>query len=419
MERWAVSLLVAAAFWAAACAENDAEPEPEVLLRVGTSHGIGSFLPGASRTGGAAFYLDELLHEPVLRYAEVERARGKQVTLEARDPESADVLVEALAHHGLEHIERSKDGEVVASFRSTALAEEAALRFRSGWPAVATGPYRLSREDDIARLEARRSGMPIDAIEIQSLPTTELWRRLHGRDIDVIPILDAVHREQFEGMYSVRTLDLPVAGFPSLVFNARHPKLAQRDVRVRLATMLDREAIARVACGSEECVGRLWSIADGLTEDVSHAELPDELELLVLESDSSLVLAAEVVRHQLRAAGVKVKIVTAPLEALLGPSVVDYDVMLVPLPTSARHVGRYLEDFGFVDPAVSTRFDIARREDDERAWERALAAEMPAFPLFEGRHFAAVDGRFCGGNPDRASSWKWLAELHPCEVASR
>ncbi len=410
---------MAAAFWAAACTENDVEPKAEVLLRVGTSHGMGSFLPGASRTGGAAFYLDELLHEPILDYAEVDRVDGERIILQPEDAESAEVLVEALAHHGLDEVEHAADGEVLVTFRSAELAARAAIRWRNNRPAVATGPYRLSRNDESARLEARRAGMSIDAIEIQSLPTTELWRRLHGRDIDVIPILDAVHRAQFEDMYSVRTLDLPVAGYPSLVFNTRHPGLAERAVRARLATMLDREAIARVACGSEECVGRLWSIADGLTEDVSHAELPDELNLLVLESDSSLVLAAEVVRHQLRAAGLTVKIVTASLEELLGPGVVDYDLLLVPLPAPAELAVRYLEDFGTVDPGLSERLDIARDEDDERAWERALAAEMPAFPLFEGRHFAAVDSRFCGGNPDRASSWAWLAELHPCEVASR
>jgi hypothetical protein len=421
VERFAVLPLLAAACLPAACAGDEGAGEQDTVVRVGTSHGLGELTPGPSRAGGAAYYVHELVYEPVSAYAEVGSIDGKTVTLVAKDTSRAEVLAENLIYHGLEDVRLLGALEVALSFRSAAIAEAAAKSFANGQHVVATGPFRIVSTDREIRLQAIRGDLAIDAIKIRSLDTTELWRRLHGRDIDVIPLLDEIHREQFEGMHSVRILDMPHSGFPSLIFNARTPRVADRAVRGRLARAIDRGAIARVACGRADCEAAFW-LEDELPELVLHDEevmLPATLELVVLETDSAAVLAAGVLRHQLRQEGVRLNIVTATIDDLLSPQLADYDLLLLPLPPSPARAAVYLEQFQVL-PAGAEHFERARRIGGDEAWQRAFGAELPALPLYEMRAFAAIDGRFCGGStPERASSWAWLAELHPCEVASR
>jgi hypothetical protein len=50
--------------------------------------------------------------------------------------------------------------------------------------------------------------------------------------------------------------------------------------------------------------------------------------------------------------------------------------------------------------------------------QRILEADVPSLPLYELRMFAAVDTRFCGGEPRSATSWAWLADLRPCSEES-
>ena len=71
-------------------------------------------------------------------------------------------------------------------------------------------------------------------------------------------------------------------------------------------------------------------------------------------------------------------------------------------------------DSGFADPT----YDEAVRRGDLAAAQAILDQAMPVTPLYEYRTFAAVDARFCGDVTPSAQSWRWMADLYPCEDAT-
>lgn len=397
----------------AACVDEAENKEEKVELRVGTAHGLGEFLPSPRTSAGVAFYASELVFEPLEPYARVEGIEGSRVALKAGDPQKRALLVERLEFEALQDV--YAEGErLYAEFSSHLQAKRAAEAFAEGQPVVDSGPYRLDRAGESIGLEARGDRALIDRIEIESFPTNELWRKLHGGRIDVIPMLNEIHREHFEGMESVRTLDLPAAGVFSLGFGAGEGWLGERENREYFANLLDRDAIAAVACGTADCRTDAWLEASPLdAPNARAAEIPDEIELQVFESESSMVRAGEAIRHQLRREGVEVDLSVTTDETLareeLAPALV-----LLPLGASPINAGRILAEFHFLE-----NVEAEKEEDDEAFWRERIAEELPAIPLFEARYFAAIDASFCGGDPTRASSWEWLAELHPCEGQTR
>ncbi len=47
--------------------------------------------------------------------------------------------------------------------------------------------------------------------------------------------------------------------------------------------------------------------------------------------------------------------------------------------------------------------------------QEILDRELPATVLFESRAFAAIDARFCGDVTPSPISWRWMADLHLCD----
>ncbi len=414
--RLVVSL--ALVIWAAAsCGRKAAEDDTEVHLRVATSHGLGAFTPGRERSGGAALYVRDLAFVPVTDYADIDRVEGDEVFLRPHSARSEQVLAEKLTYYRLDETLTRSGGMVVARFESPEAAAAAARAFRNDQPAVAQGPfYAASKGPTELELRSRRSEAAIDVIEVKSLPGSELWRRLLGRDVDLIPVMDARHREQFEGMETIRVRDLPAAGYESLVFNTRRPYVSDARVRARLAGLLNTEAIARVACGTAACRASSWAKpAPPDPATGSEPALPSTLNLAVLDTDSTLVLAADLIRYQLQGEGIEVEIDELPLDSLLSPSLTYYDGWLVPLPATPSDAIKALSGYGVL-PDDEEMVSATRGIDDSPdAAAQALAEQIPALPLYETRYFAAIDARFCGESPERATSWEWLADLYLCE----
>lgn len=326
------------------------------------------------------------------------------------------LLREEFDYYGLESV-TLEDQVVVATFGSPLVAESAARQLADDGPAVASGPFRLESVGERARLEARDDDVEVDAIEIRSLSTNQLWRQLHGGSIDVIPMLDELHRDRFLDMQSVRTLDLPISGYAAVVFLDESGWFSDPDNRSRFAGLIDREAVARVACGRADCAVEddVWAFHErtrGRGSTAGELEWPGEVDLGVFEADSSMVLGANVLEHQLRAEGIQVEVTSTSSDEIRTGNHSE-GILLVPLASSPAGSGDILVRLGILDEGDRAAGSSGAEEEDY--WRERFATEIPAVPLYEGRHFAAVDDRLCGGDPDRASSWEWLADLRPCD----
>lgn len=381
--------------------------DTEVKLRVSASHGVGQLVPGPELSGAAAYALP-LVYEPLGAHATVDAVEGRTVILSRKpeSPHSAAELAGALRYRGLEEAEA--DGDRIKARFST---RQAARRF-AGWEygAFDLGPFEVERSSShMIRLRAR-DDLAIDVLEIVTVHEEQQWRRLLARNVDVVPLTDATRAARLADVGSIRVLPYPRAAEYGLVFNVRDQALKSASVRRTLARAIDATAVARVACGDKACAAPASVIEAPAAEDVS---LPDALSLLILESDDVARLAAETLRLQLGRRGVTIAINEESAgEAFARVAAGRYQLALVPVSSEpGPHLLRQLANYGFASDELSAA--IAR--GDEKAARAILAREVPFATLFEARYFAAIDDHFCGGEPTHHTSWRWLADLHPCE----
>lgn len=141
----------------------------------------------------------------------------------------------------------------------------------------------------------------------------------------------------------------------------------------------------------------------------------------MLDSDSTLIDTARALRLQFLRAGLNVGLRRVGIAELdeRGRSG-RYDLMLAPMPAGREAMPFYRSDTSLNQTGWRNKiFDAALDRHDEAEAARVFAAEVPALPLFEFREFAAIDARFCGGQPTSTTSWRWLADLYPCEDGDR
>lgn len=338
---------------------------------------------------------------------------GTRVVLERRpeSPHDARALAAAIEFHGLLSA-RAIDARRIELRFGDATAAEAFCSDVS--PVLDVGRFRVAEIDESRLRLARRGRSAIDRIEVLSMPADEQWRRLLARDIDVLPVADTIQRRHLAGISSIRVIDLPTVHPFGLFFDVRDERLTTAVQRHAIARALDRAAIARIACGTAECTSRMWEPLPV----PAIVELPSRLSLLVLDSDYSAQLAAKTIRHQLHALGVRVEIETVQLEDLVR-RIFGGGFELALLPMDPELMGN-ADMFRSASPRNPTGWsspilDALIATGDRRALERLLAAELPALPLYEVTRFAAVDERFCGGDASPLS-WRWLADLRPCEA---
>jgi len=391
------------------------EARREVVLRVGAADGLTHFDMATGHSGSTAHALD-LAYDPIGNYADIVSRDGAEISIRLHPdaPVTAVDVAAEMTFRGTEDARAVDSRTVVVRFHNR---ETADLAIDYGLLVVATGPFALDSEDLDAgwtRLRARGDS-PIDIIEIVAVDAGDQWRRLHARALDVVPDSPGSASAAYRGIDSIRTIPYPVTRDTALFFNVTASDLADPAVRRRLAALIDRRALAAVACGDA------GASVPGPAETGPAVPLPPRLSVIYLDSASEMVAAARAMALQLRAAGVALELEPVGIDELdRRGRELEFELCLAPLPRGDEALRWFLADTplnqtGWRSPAFD---DAVARGDRAEAW-RLLAAEMPGTPLFELRAFAAIDARFCGGKPQSVHSWRWLADLYPCDQEPR
>lgn len=421
----------------ASCRDAVEAPAP-LVLRVSAGNELSA--PDPRRWTGSTSYALDLVYEQLSAHASASAYRDRSVVLRrnSASPHDLATLCAGVYYADIEARKVSHDG-CVLTFASVQARE----RFMDeSLVLVEVGPFRidqvLARDGrpltmagdaaSVGAIEMVSDGSTaIDRIRILSMPIHEEWRRLFAHQIDVIPSMPVLYRWRFAGMQSVRTVELPASGHVSLFFDTARDPWSSRALRRLVATIIDREAVAALACGEPGCAARAWAPAPP-AEDVA---LPARLSILVLASHTPGLIAARTISYQLRkyndmmnknnnsgenAGEMTIDIEELPLEVMFARALAgDFDLQIAPLgflvPAKAdinidiiKHCAVY------TNPALTR----ALHDGDEAAAIEILAEDVPVLPLYENREFAAVDTYFCGGVPSDQLSWAWLADLYPC-----
>ena len=397
----------------AACGgASDDPPEDVVVFRIGAAAGLPSLLPGP-RLQGSSAAAAELVFEPREDFVSELRAEGARVMLTRRSSSrlTAKELASYARYDGLVTA-RAIDADHVELVLSDARSAAGLVQY--GNVGFDIGPFEVeSHGGGRARLR-RRGKSAIDVIEIVEVSRADEWRKLMARELDAIPSTPNLYRSQFAGLASVRLIDIAPTNRATLYFNVNDPVLADRRVRHRIAASIDRPAIARVASGeSSHAVPAIKS--DPLDPGV----LPSHLSLITVEGLSTHILAASVLRHQLDQFGIAVDVEPLNLQEVLKRIAEGrHQLVLTTLPVGDARFARFLSPnsdnasvSGFSDP----EYDAAVAAGDLGRAQAILDREVPATSLYESYTFAAVDSRFCGDVRPKVSSWRWIANLRPCE----
>ncbi len=400
----------------AACGDSGDEHADETVFRVGATAGLAELVPRPEIAGSSAAAVDLVFDFAAAHVADA-KVEGTKIHLKRRSisPFSAAELAASARSPGLVSARAVGGDGLELVFDSEASAKAS---IESGVLAFDVGPFRIeSQERGRARL-TRRGKSAIDVIEIVEVSSSDEWRKFMARELDVMSFSPSLYKDQFAGMDSVRLLDIPSSSSAALYFNVRDPALADAAVRRRIASGLNREAIARIATGDASSAAP--AVAGAADHEVA---MPPRLSLLVLQDDSSMLLAASVLRHQLDRLGIAIDVSAVTLDELVSrPMHGRSQLALSPLPNGRRRYGHFLSpdldstsQTGFADPA----YDAAVQRGDLAAAQFLLDRETPATVLYQRRSFAAIDLRFCGDVTPSPSSWRWMADLHLCDNEKR
>lgn len=411
--RWSAAAL----FLTVACGGSSEDHTEDVVFRVGASAGLAEMIPGPELEGSSAAAAD-LIYEYAAQHVSGMRADGRIVRLTrlAGSPHSAQVIAAAARYQGLESARVTTADQVELTFTDADTAARAAEYQDVG---LDLGPFRLAPVDSPGVRLVRRADSAgengIDVIEISRVSHADEWRKLMARELDVMPFALSLYRDQFAGMHSVRLVDVPATTTAALHFNVRDHALADPGVRRLIAAGLRREAIARIACGDSSAASDNPYYGDVSTS----LTVPERLSLLVLRDDSPMVLAAEVLRHQLDRLGIALDVEAVAVGDLITRAATGrVQLFLIPQPKGDRRFSRFVSPTadappmtGFADPA----YDAAVAAGELATAQAILDREVPVTLLYEERAFAAIDERFCGDVKPSATSWRWMADLYPCD----
>ena len=383
-----------------------------MVFRVGATAGLSPTPAGAGLLGSWAAAID-LVYDSLGAHIQRQQVQGNRVILTRRSssPYTAEQLAAAFRYQGLVSARALGPDQLEAIFTDEATARSSADPVNTVFD---VGPYRVESVTPGRVRLRRRAELSIDVIEIVEMAAADEWRKLMARELDVMSSSPNLYREQFAGMASVRLLDIPASIWTALYFNVRDPELKEARVRRRIAAGLNRQAIARIAGGDATSAA-----AHATSSPPDDVALPPRLSLLVIQGDSTMLLAASVLLHELDRLGITVVVEPVKLEQLLARlDAGGYQMLLSPLPKGERRFTRFLSTppgasplTGFADP----EYDAAVAAGDLAKAQAILDREIPVTALFESRSFAAIDSRFCGDVTPSPSSWRWMADLHLCD----
>jgi hypothetical protein len=354
----------------------------------------------------------DLIYDPVGDHIEGHQIQGVRVIWRRKpsSPHSAEQLAASFRYQGLVSARALGPDQLETTFVDEATARSSVDPLHAVFD---VGPFQIESAKP-GRVRLRRRGeRAIDVIEIVEMATSDEWRKLMARELDVMSSSPNLYRKQFAGMGSVRLLNIPATISTALYFNVRDPVLAGAAVRRRIAAGLNHQAIARIAGGDAT------SAAPPVTGGSADIPLPSSLSLLLVQDESTMVLTASVLRHEFDRMGIAVDVQPVKLERLVAQ--IDggrFQMLLLPLPNGPRRFGRFVTTppglpplTGFANP----EYDAAVAASDLAKAQEILDEELPATVLFETRAFAAIDSRFCGDVTPSSISWRWMADLHLCD----
>ncbi|GAB4558497.1 MAG: hypothetical protein Tsb0020_03540 [Haliangiales bacterium] len=438
--QWSITVCLAAAGWLGCT-----QPSPtrqQAIVHVASTDGLSS-LNGDVQNGSSSQAL-ELIYANLLDHAhvvaEVDDEDREHLVVQARDSSPYD------GHDFCDRL-RDRRGLVAAD----ADAERCTLRFANaeakrrflGKPEVLFHRRRLCLEHEFAAQPVAASGQQQGAVLIEraelrpcpewlgasqvagidliEMSLQEAWRKLLARRVDVLPSIPWLYRNHFLDVASVHIEPIPVTSYITMFFDMRHPGWADPDVRRRVASLINPADIAAVACGDVTCAVTDWHIASPSAEESSQdIALPPKIVIQILETRTPIVSAARAISYWLRRQA-DVEVVVEPMTiAELAPKPGADGaggaaiIRLVPLrlPDDAD-LARLTKTLDVVSSYASAAYAAAIESDDRVEIQSVLEDEVPIVPLYALRQFAAVDKRFCGGIPERATSWAWIAELRP------
>jgi Bacterial extracellular solute-binding proteins, family 5 Middle len=394
----------------AACSGSGNDQE-DVVFRVGATAGLPELVLRPEMRGSSAAAVD-LVFDFAESHVATQRVEGRKVYLARRSnsPYSAEQLADSIRSQGLVSARALGPNRIEAVFED----ETSAKAGTEPWGlAFDVGPFRIqSQEPGKVRLR-RRGNSGIDVIEIVEVSSSDEWRRFLARELDVMSLSPSLYRDQFAGMGSVRLIDIPATTSAALYFNVRDPALAAASVRRQIASGLDRPAIARIAIGDASSAG------PPITAPEAEVAMPERLSLRVVKDDSTLLLAASVVKHELDGLGIAIDVVPVTLDELTSTSARGgHQLVLAPLAKGDRRYLRFLSpasDYPSSTGFADQEYDAAVERKDYVRAQAILDREVPATVLYEWRAFAAIDSRFCGNVTPSVMSWRWMADLHLCK----
>jgi len=384
----------------------------QAIVRVSATSGLSELEPGLEVSGTSAAVMD-LVFDATGPYIESMKAEGAKVVLAvpATSRRSAPQLAAALRCKEMVSARAVGERRIEAQFPDDKTAALAVQYDAFGFD---LGPFEVDSQDSKQIRLVRRGEGAIDVIEAQASTRSDEWRKLLAHELDVVPLAASLYRAEFAGIASIRVLDIPPRDSAALFFNVRSTLLADARTRRRIASAIHREAIARLACGVASCASPAVESLDAAVA------APQRLSLMVPEHDTPLLLAAKIIRHQLFSIGTDLEIQPVSIATYTDRQTRgDYTLALGPLSDGARNYGFFLSPghpkglwlTGFASP----EYDAAVDRGDLATAQAILDRELPVTRLFELRSFAAVDSAFCGKVTPSGSSWRWLAELYPCE----
>jgi hypothetical protein len=336
-------------------------------------------LESRSATSSVA-HLQELLYDPMPEFEVIERVDRRVVISVGTHSLASDV---ARRLGGPDIVGARVEGDqVVVELASSGAAE----RFDLEQVGLEGGSHQLG---PVALMLIPREGT-IAPLQLVPNPIERHWRLLNGGHVDIVPKLHQAEAERLAGLSSIEAVRLPTTDFLALVVGSNLSPAA----RAHVASSVDVGAISSGACGSD-CTADLP--VDGMAEAQAPTAPERPLELIYLDGTDAEAIAARLISHQLREAGIELRIVPVELERLTAYSASGkFDLALLPMPTNPEH--------------FRLRLKYSKISEDQ------LASSI--IPLFENRFYAAYDTSICGVEPDSATSWDWLAGAYRCEDPS-
>lgn len=374
---------------AVACGDSSNQVHDRTV-RVAAVHGLGDGIVPSSDISGASAYAVELVFDPFDHHGEIIEVHDDTVRIRTRSERSDEDLARTFSANGFTSATVLGRGEIALGFDTVGAA--AAFAADPDDAGFDIGPFSSEAHDArVIRLRRRSSAQPA-TLELVLMNEGEQWRRLLARDVDVVPFSSPVHRRQYEEVATLRLIEYRDAEVGILLFNSRLPFAARQAV----GFSLDRDSLANIVCPSGGCRASVEP------QPAEKGTLPDELHILVMKDSDILVLLARSLRLQLLEHRVDARVTALPFEGFVARAAEGgWDAVIMPRRAVAAAVEQASRDFsGF------TGFDPATTEAT-RDWS--------ALALIEWTSLAAVDEGLCGGEPTHYTSWKWLADLRPCE----